>query len=112
MNADVQAGILAQVSAGRGDEVIIALVLCAKPQFVIGMDPVGFSHPMCPSAECWRFCSCCCCQLATDPRPEPPNPDREDRSLPRENSEGGQHNVRLTFNLLLVTVACLSSPVL
>ncbi|TNN49256.1 hypothetical protein EYF80_040554 [Liparis tanakae] len=36
-------------------------------------------------AECCRLWICC--QLETEPRPEPPNPDREERSLLREKSE-------------------------
>lgn len=50
------------------------------------------AHPMCPSAEGCKLCNCCCCcQFVTDPRPAPPNPDREDRSLLRENSVGGEN---------------------
>lgn len=52
------------------------------------------THPMWPSAEGCRLCICC--QFVTEPRPDPPNPDRDDRSQLRENSEG--ENTRTPLN--------------
>lgn len=44
------------------------------------------TYPMCPSADGCMLWSCCCCQFVTDPRPDPPKPDKADRSLLSENS--------------------------